>query len=111
MDLSFDPQDEAFRAEARAFLKAKLPATTAEKVTKGYELTRPEIMHWHRTLHAQGWLAPNWPKESGGPGWTVTQQSVYDEEATLPRPPPVIAFRLPIAAPGRRRFGTQCAER
>ena len=107
MDMSFDPQDEAFRQEVRSFLAAKLPASTAEKVKKGYELTRPEIMHWHRTLHAQGWIAPNWPKEHGGPGWTVTQKYIYDEEAALAGAPRVIAFGITMCGPVLMRFGTE----
>src|SRR3546814_8265202 len=63
-------------------------------------------MHWHRTLHAQGWIAPNWPKEYGGPGWTVTQKYVYDEEASLAGAPRVIAFGITMCGPVLMRFGT-----
>lgn len=107
MDMSFSPEDEAFRQEVRAFLKAKLPAEVAHKVHNGYHVTRPEIMAWHKALHEQGWITPNWPEAWGGPGWTTNQKYIYDEESSLAGAPRVIAFGITMCGPVLMRYGTE----
>src|SRR5690606_19868864 len=107
MDLAFSPEDNAFREEVRAFLKAKLPREIANKVEKGYALTRDEIMFWHRTLYEKGWVAPNWPTEWGGPGWTVTQKYIFDEESNLAGAPRLISFGITMCGPVLMKFGTE----
>ena len=107
MNLNFSPEDDAFRAEVRAFLKEKLPRDIANKVEKGYELTRDDIMFWHRTLYEKGWVAPNWPKEYGGPGWSTTQKYIFDEEANLAGAPRLIMFGITMCGPVLMKFGTE----
>ena len=107
MNLNFSPEDDEFRSEVRAFLKEKLPRDIANKVEKGYELTRDDIMFWHRTLYEKGWVAPNWPKEYGGPGWTTTQKYIYDEEAGLAGAPRLIMFGITMCGPVLMKFGTE----
>ncbi|MDF1722610.1 MAG: hypothetical protein P1U65_18210 [Minwuia sp.] len=29
----------------------------------------PTAVAWQKILHRQGWAAPHWPVEFGGPGW------------------------------------------
>jgi hypothetical protein len=73
---------EAFRGHVRAFLAAQLPAdwsglgalTTAEQ--------QVFITRWRATLHANGLLAVNWPKEYGGAGLSPMEQVVLAEEFT-----------------------------
>ena len=43
MDMSFTPEDEAFRADVRQFLHDRLPARLSEKVRLHEELTKAEI--------------------------------------------------------------------
>ena len=71
MDLSFSPEEEAFRAEVRAFIadaKSKLPKNMGapEAATR----TKDDYLAWHKLLYKKGWVAPAWPKEYGGTGWT-----------------------------------------
>ncbi|MGL1627106.1 acyl-CoA dehydrogenase family protein, partial [Vibrio parahaemolyticus] len=63
MDLSFSPEDEAFRQEVRAFLKEKLPARLSDKIRTGKRLTKADHEEWHAILNERGWLANHWPKE------------------------------------------------
>ena len=73
---------EAFREHVRAFLAARLPAdwsglgalTTAEQ--------QVFITRWRATLHANGLLAVNWPKQYGGAGLSPMEQVVLAEEFT-----------------------------
>ncbi|MEO1363675.1 MAG: acyl-CoA dehydrogenase family protein, partial [Pseudomonadota bacterium] len=73
MDLSYSAEEDAFRADVRAFLEAELPTDLAEKVRLGRDLTKAEMEGWHATLNARGWLAPNWPKAFGGAEWNAVQ--------------------------------------
>jgi len=72
--------EQAFRAEVRAFLAAALPDAVRDKVRDGRHPTRAELGQWQKTLAAPGWLVPHWPKEHGGPGWTLMQRWILDEE-------------------------------
>lgn len=44
MDLNFTPEDEAFRAEVRAFLESRLPARFAERVRAGQQLPKAALI-------------------------------------------------------------------
>src|SRR6202007_119698 len=77
MDLSFTPEEEAFRADVQRFLRDKLPQRLSEKVHGGRRLTRDDMAEWHAILNTQGWLANHWPKEYGGPGWNAVQKFIF----------------------------------
>jgi alkylation response protein AidB-like acyl-CoA dehydrogenase len=61
MDLHFTEEENAFRAEVRAFIDANLPARTRQKLIEGRKPTRDDIVEWTRILHASGWSTPRWP--------------------------------------------------
>ena len=92
MNLELAPEDRAFRDEVRAFLEASLPEHLREAgrnptsvfTDKKYNLA------WQKILHARGWAAPAWPKEFGGPGWSVMQRYIFAAECAR-------AFHLGIA--------------
>ena len=86
--------DDAFRAEVRAFIAANLPRDMAERTLKGYHPHKPDVLYWTARLQAHGWSVPNWPAEYGGPGWSVTQRHIFDEECFLAGCPA-------LAPPGR----------
>ena len=73
MDLTFSAEDAAFRDEVRAFLRDATPKELKYKVENGIEMKRSDVLQWHRILYEKGWVAPNWPAEHGGPGWTLNQ--------------------------------------
>lgn len=106
MDFQFDAEDLAFREEARAFFREKLPEDLRTKVLNSEALSRDDIMRWHGILYDRGWVAPNWPKEYGGPGWSVTQKYIFDEEQGLAGAPRLIAFGLGMCGPVLMAFGT-----
>ena len=80
MDLDFSDADLAFRDEVRAFIGDNLPPEIKTKVERGFFLEREDFVTWQKILHAKGWIAPGWPPEYGGPGWTPTQRYIFDEE-------------------------------
>ena len=71
MDHLLTPETRAFRDEVRTFLSEKLPADLARAARRATSVfIHPDIsLAWQRILHPQGWVAPDWPVEHGGPGW------------------------------------------
>ncbi len=107
MDLAYTPEEEAFRAEVRTFLAEELPARLSDKVRGGRNLNKSDIQEWQSILSRKGWLAPHWPAEYGGAGWSVTQKFIYEQESALAHTPPVIPFGLNMLAPVLIKYGSE----
>ena len=86
MNLDFSPEDLAFRDEVRAFIAENYPDQLRGKQDEGEELSKDDFLSWHRTLAKKGWVAPAWPAEYGGPGWTSTQRSSGPRSSPAPTP-------------------------
>ena len=106
MDLSYNAEELAFRDEVRGWLRSNLPAELRQKVESYQELSKDDLLRWHRILADKGWVAPDWPKEWGGTDWTVTQRYIFEEECGFAATPPLVAFSLRMCAPVLLRFGT-----
>jgi alkylation response protein AidB-like acyl-CoA dehydrogenase len=107
MDLNYTEADLSFRDEVRAFLENKLPADLRHKVRKHLRLSREDYVRWHKILYEQGWVAPGWPVEHGGPGWTQVQRHIFDEECARAGTPQVLPFGVNMVAPVIMAFGSQ----
>ncbi|KAK0351221.1 hypothetical protein LTR94_025829, partial [Friedmanniomyces endolithicus] len=107
MDLRFTPEEEEFRQEVRNFLKEKLPARISEKVRTGKRLTKQDMQDWHSILNERGWFANHWPKEYGGPGWSVAQSHIFDLETALAHAPGIIPFGVSMLAPVLMKYGSE----
>ncbi|WP_417484471.1 acyl-CoA dehydrogenase family protein [Maricaulis salignorans] len=107
MDLNFTPEEDAFRAEVRSFLKDNLSTELATKVRNGEELGKADIESWHATLQSRNWLAATWPVEYGGPGWNAVQRHIFDEECCLANAPRIVPFGLGMLGPVLIKFGTE----
>ena len=105
MDLQFTPEEEAFRAEVRAFLKESLPKELAAKVKAGQRLTRFDQENWHAILNKKGWLAYHWPKEHGGTGWSPVQKFIFDDECAIAGGPRLVPFGLSMLGPVLIKYG------
>jgi alkylation response protein AidB-like acyl-CoA dehydrogenase len=92
MDLSFTPEEEAFRAEVQSWLEANLPAEWRHSGVGGYREEADEAIQrqWQRRLYEGGWLTLAWPKERGGRGATPVMQAIYQEEVARSGAPPII---------------------
>jgi alkylation response protein AidB-like acyl-CoA dehydrogenase len=106
MDLNYSDDDLAFRGQVRAFLAAALPAGLRHKVLNHLRLARDDYVGWHKILARQGWAAPGWPREYGGPGWTQVQRHIFDEECARAGTPPVLPFGVNMVAPVIMAFGS-----
>ncbi|HXO64131.1 MAG TPA: acyl-CoA dehydrogenase family protein [Steroidobacteraceae bacterium] len=105
MDLSYTAEEQAFRAEVRAFLEAEVPEETRAKLRLGRRLCKDDMVRWQKTLHRRGWGAGMWPKRFGGGGWSVVQQYIFEEESAAASAPPQIPFGLRMVAPVIMTFG------
>ena len=106
MDLDISAEDRAFRDEVRAFIDRSLPSDTREKVRRGLKLTKDDHVNWHRILHANGWGAPGWPVEYGGPDWTPMQRHIFEEETGRNHCPRLMPFGLKMVGPVIQAFGS-----
>ena len=82
MDMQFSPADQDFRQEVREFLATELPDDIRERWQSGSLIfpDRDDAVRWQKILHKKGWIAPNWPEEHGGPGWTTSQKYIFETE-------------------------------
>lgn len=69
--------DTAFRLHVREWLEANYPAEMRFPTRRHSVI---QAMDWHKTLAAQGWVAPGWPPAYGGMGLTAYQQVIFSEE-------------------------------
>jgi alkylation response protein AidB-like acyl-CoA dehydrogenase len=107
MDLRFTPEEEQFREEVRAFLRDKLPARIADKVRTNKRLTKQDMVDWHAILNERGWYANHWPKQYGGPGWSVAQAAIFDVESALAHAPRIIPFGVSMLGPVLIKYGSE----
>jgi len=106
MDLDFNAEENAFRDEVRAFLKAHLPSEISTRIGRGDDSQiAQDIPRWQSILHKHGWGAPAWPKAFGGTGWTTTQQYIFETECALADAPIQLPFGLKMVAPVMMRYG------
>ena len=55
MDLNFSKEDLEFRDEVREFLDNDYPKHVKEKMNNGDDLTREEIVDWHKAVAKKRW--------------------------------------------------------
>lgn len=108
MQLALSKNDQAFQDEVRAFLQEKLTPDLREagKRTGGVFAEFEAGHRWHRILAEKGWIAPNWPKEYGGTGWTAIQRYIFAEESVRANAPRIFFMGVRMVGPVLMRFGT-----
>jgi alkylation response protein AidB-like acyl-CoA dehydrogenase len=107
MDLEYSKEELTFQEEVRSFVEQKLPADIRAKMDLGLPLAKDDFVRWQKILYERGWIAPNWPVEYGGTGWTPTQNYIFDNEMGAAGALPVMPFGLKMVAPVIYTFGTK----
>jgi alkylation response protein AidB-like acyl-CoA dehydrogenase len=78
MDLRYTPQQDAFRAEVRAWLRAHVPKEPLASfdTQEGFEAHR----RWEHQLNGGGYAMVPWPVEYGGRGANLLEWLIFEEE-------------------------------
>jgi hypothetical protein len=112
MDLSFSPQEEAFRQEVRDFIAKAAPRLPKNLGTpEQARHSKDEYLVWHRLLYKRGWVAPAWPKELGGAGWSVTERYIFATETAKAGMPSTLPFGLGMVGPVIYTFGNEAQKK
>jgi acyl-CoA dehydrogenase len=104
-----DVELAAFRDEVRAFLdEALTPELRALTARQAGVFAEGELCRrWHRILYQKGWVAPSWPVEHGGPGWSPMEKFVFADECVKAGAPKLPAMGLQMCGPVLMRYGTE----
>ena len=102
MDFRLSPEEEAFRAEVRAFLDENLPEGQSR-------MDFQFVMEWNKKVRAKRWVGFSWPREVGGGGGSLMQQVVLKEEMSKRKAPPLGACFMGLAwvGPAIVQYGTE----
>lgn len=86
-------REQAFRDQVRAFLAEALTSDlrAAGRATIGTHSEFEAGRIWHQRLYRQGWVAPAWPREHGGTGWSARQRLIFDQECAAHDAPMLFA--------------------
>jgi alkylation response protein AidB-like acyl-CoA dehydrogenase len=78
MDLRYTAEQQAFRAQARAWLAANVPSEELPSfdTREGFEAHR----RWEAKLQAGGFAVVSWPVEYGGRGADLLEWLIFEEE-------------------------------
>lgn len=110
MDFHFTAEEEAFRADVRAWLRDNLPENweTDPKEPEDEAERFAFRLGWERRLHAGGWSGLAWPREYGGRGGTMMQNAILQEElARANAPEAVNIIGRNLTAPTLMEHGTE----
>lgn len=108
MQLALSSSDIAFRDEVRRFLDEHLTPELREagRKTGGVFTDPPATSKWHKALFEKGWIAPAWPREYGGPGWTEMQRYIFASECASAHAPLLAPFGTTMCGPVLMKYGT-----
>lgn len=108
MDLAFSAEDLKFRDEVREWIAKNLDEETKamQAQSKNGYLDKDSIVRWQKKLYERGWIAPDWPVEHGGAGFTPTQRYIFNMEMAAAGTPTLSPMGLKMVAPVIMKFGT-----
>ncbi len=112
MDLNLTAEEKRFRDELRSWLEANVPKDWSEWREKPIEESFPYLKAWQRKLYEGGWAAVSWPKEYGGRGASLMQQSIFWEEMSRVEAPPMAnSLGLGLIGPTIIAYGTDAQKK
>jgi acyl-CoA dehydrogenase len=105
---AYAPATDDFVREVRIFLQENLTAElrTAGQQTTGFHSEIGACRMWHERLYRKGWIAPAWPTEFGGTGWTHEQRFLFEQECARNDAPVLFATGLRSIGPLIIAMGT-----
>jgi alkylation response protein AidB-like acyl-CoA dehydrogenase len=111
VDFTLTSEQEAFRANVRAWLQANMPKDWDRRVMAASDVPRPDayefLRRWQAKLHEAGFIGLTWPTDSGGPGLTFMEEMIAQQEMALAKAPPVLnILGVGMAGPTIIAYGT-----
>jgi alkylation response protein AidB-like acyl-CoA dehydrogenase len=102
MDFNFSDEEEAFRAEVKAFIAEHNPPPELRQDPAA-------MMEWNTKLAERRWIGFAWPREEGGGGGSMIEQFILKEEMSKAKAPPLGTDFMGLAwvGPALIRHGTQ----
>jgi alkylation response protein AidB-like acyl-CoA dehydrogenase len=93
--------DRHFRDEVRAFLDDALTPDLrrAGRLATSVYADRDTMRQWHTILYRKGWVAPSWPVEYGGCGWSAARRYVFLSELAAADAPALSPMGLSMCGP------------
>jgi alkylation response protein AidB-like acyl-CoA dehydrogenase len=107
MELQLGPEDQAFKEKMRAFMNNNLPKDIQHKVNMGLGLVKDDYVTWQKIVGQAGWLAPGWPVEYGGTGWSPIERHIFNEEMARANAPRIMPFGVTMVGPVIIAFGSE----
>lgn len=125
------PEQAAFRAEVREFIRARFPSAYRADTEMQQSLEPEDVygynwaadrraadaqrregaMAWASTLAERGWVAPHFPKEYGGAELGAIEDCILQEEMMRARVPSVSGIGVNLLGPTLLAFGTETQKR
>jgi len=88
MRLNFSPENEAFRAQAAAWLHAQMSGPFKHlQGLRNHTQDIPARREWESALGQARWSAIGWPEAFGGRGATLPEQVIFAEEYARAKAP------------------------
>ncbi len=110
MEFRFTPEEEAFREELQAFLRAEADDRWVDSVGEGFD-DWDHVLEMRRKLAEKGWLTMAWPEEYGGQNASHMMQVIFSEEMAYFRAPGRDIFATRMLAPTLMIHGTEDQKR
>lgn len=106
MNNLFSSADLEFQQEVRDFFASAFTDDLRERIMLGNE---PNIVlvEWQRKLYERGWIAPDWPADVGGTGWSAVEKFIFENERCNAGAPDVVPFGLKMVGPVIFTFGNE----
>jgi alkylation response protein AidB-like acyl-CoA dehydrogenase len=110
MDLNLTPQEQQFRDEFRAWLANNAPEGWEDEHGRreGSRERFDFLCSWQKKMYEAGWVGIHWPKEYGGRGATLVEQTIFIEEMARHSAPPLInVLGLSLLGPTLIAYGNE----
>jgi len=106
MEPNLSSEDAAFRDEVRSFIAENYPQEMRVPNPET-DLTKEQSLLWHRILFRKGWIAPLWPKQYGGTGWSIIRRFIWEQETSRAGTLPPLAFSVTMVGPVIYTYGNE----